>query len=544
MTFSQIAAITSPAAWNLVVAGPGSGKSTVIIERAKWLATHGVSPSTMAFVTFTNVGAKVLRRRLQEALGTDVGFVGTLHSMMLGLLRHDDPRWVMVGEEDSDEFLARQAKLIGYSGTSDALAEARRALPKLNTPAARAVRMYHQFMRSEHMLDFDMVLIEGLRLVKERGLPWPNLFVDEFQDSAPVDAEAYLAANPAQLFVVGDSDQAVYSFRGSRPQNLSDYWQSKRFTCHVLSENFRCGSNICEVANQVIRLNRDRLDKTTISATDSEGVVRATVFDTDQQERAAVAALVRTEIDKGIAPADIAILCRTNRLAREMRDELALSGLPVAEVESDRKPRDWRLLQLIIAQIGAPGNWASARLLVRERARIAKSDLQAAETWLESVRKLGGDAAQALALPTFGVVTSLNADFSRLGVSKLSHSLLAQRIRVYDPQTTDELLAAMRESPEAKTNRGINVLTVHASKGEEFTSVVVPGAELFVSYDEADMDEERRLFFVALTRARRSLYVTCAIKRTIDLPTGKTLRERAPGKLFETVQSVCESVPV
>jgi DNA helicase II / ATP-dependent DNA helicase PcrA len=530
--------------WNLVLAGPGSGKSTVIIERAKWLSTHGVAPSSMAFCTFTNVGAKVLRRRLREALGADVGFVGTLHGMMLKLLRRDDPRWVMVGEEDADEFLARHAKLVGYRGSSEDLSTARRFVGADTTPAARAVRSYHQFMRAERMLDFDMVLLQGLVIACEKGIPWPILFVDEFQDSAPIDAEIYLAARPSQLFVVADPDQSIFAFRGSRPANVEEYWHSQKFAWHVLRENYRCDSAICEAANKVIGLNRDRIDKVTVSATESDGLVQAASFGTDAEERTAVARVVKARIQEGIAPPEIAVLCRTNKLAREMRDELAMEGVPVAEVESDRKPRDWRLLQLIIAQIGAPNNWASARLLVRERARLAKGSPEGAESWLEDMRKTGLNACEALALPAFGIVLSLNADFSRHGVSKTSHSMLAQRIRLYDPRTTDELVEAMRESPETKATRGVNVITVHASKGEEFTSVVIPGAELFFSLDDADMDEERRLFFVALTRARRSVHVFCAKKRKVDLPTGSIIRERAPGKLFETIQTITEAVPV
>ena len=220
MNADQIAVITSPAPWNIVLAGPGSGKSTVIVERAKHLKEAGVNPLAMAFVTFTNIGAKVLRRRLADAVG-QVGFVGTLHGMMLMLLRRHDPNWVLVGEDDSDEFLHRHAKIMGYKGTEADL-QAARSLDEYSsamTPAMRAVRAYRTFMRSERMLDFDMVLTEGHALVHGLGFknPWTHWSVDEFQDSGPVDAKIYLSANPEHLLVVGDPDQSIFGFRGARP---------------------------------------------------------------------------------------------------------------------------------------------------------------------------------------------------------------------------------------------------------------------------------------------------------------------------------------
>ena len=97
MNANQLKAVTSTAPWNLVVAGPGSGKSTVIVERAKRLVENGVNPQKMAFVTFTNIGAAVLRQRLTASIGP-VGFVGTLHAMMLGLLHKQNPLWTLIGE--------------------------------------------------------------------------------------------------------------------------------------------------------------------------------------------------------------------------------------------------------------------------------------------------------------------------------------------------------------------------------------------------------------------------------------------------------------
>ena len=547
MNPEQTRIVTSPARWNIVIAGPGSGKSTVIVERAKYLVEHeGADPAQMAFVTFTSIGAKVLRRRLADAVGK-VGFVGTLHAMMLMLLRREDSRWVLIGEDDADAFLQRHARLMGYKGTADELARARTQADDHErlTPALRAVRAYRQFMRSEFMLDFDMVLTEGLRLLSavHSPNPWPIWFVDEFQDSSPVDAKIYLAASPLHLFVVGDPDQSIYAFRGARPDNITDYWADWRFTKHVMSTNYRCAPPICAAANAVIAANPGRIEKLTVPAGDADSAITVEACDSDDAERLRVGMFVQERIAAGVAAQEIAVLCRTNSLAYEMQEHLAYMGVPVASTESDRKPKDWPLLLMILTMIATPNSWAIARLLARAMAKHAKhpkEDPDAAEARVTAARGTCSPAS-LWAFPSMQVILGLNADFSRYGIGKPSHALLAERIRLFRPETDDELISCLREPGEVRHNRGVSVLTVHAAKGEEWTTVAMPGAELYRADDAGEMLEERRLAFVAITRARRYLFATCARRRRVVLTAGKAMtvtQERQPGEVFDLIQRV------
>lgn len=548
MNTDQLGIVTSPAKWNMVLAGPGSGKSTVIVARAKQLADQGTKPAEMAFVTFTGIGAKVMRRRLAEAVG-QVGFVGTLHSLMLTMLRRSNPRWVLIGEDDANDFLRRHARIMGYRGSEDELQDAKsvvnfgEAVPV--TPAGRAVRSYRDFMRRELMLDYDMVLTEGLELIRKNPAvnSWPVWFVDEFQDSSPVDAKIYLTANPEQLMVVGDPDQSIFAFRGARPENVTDFWNDNRFARHILSLNYRCAPQVCSVANGIIAANDDRIKKDTVAAVELDGVCETRFHATDADERHDVASIVRQHIDGGLAPAEVAVLCRTNRLANEMRDELKEAGIQVAEVESERKPKDWPLLMLILSAIAAPDNWAPVRLMSRARARLSKGDADAAEAAVDAHRAKGGSAAAFLSLPSLKVVLSMNADFSRFGISAASHRLLSERIRIYRPETIEELQECLRESPETKSSRGVNVMTVHSAKGEEWNAVIVPGTELFDRRTKSEQSEERRLLFVAATRARRFLTITAARDRKSVLPGGQIITQSRPTpNLFETVVRISKSM--
>lgn len=545
MNAEQLGIATSEAPWNLTIAGPGSGKSTVIVERAKHLVSRGADPASMAFVTFTNTGAKVLRQRLTEAVGK-VGFVGTLHGLCLLILRQADSRWVLIGEEDADAFLQRYADLMGFKGPAAEL-ELARALPD-DAPgpisvASRAVRAYRQFMRSEFMLDFDTVLTEGLRFLRciPCANPWPVWFVDEFQDSSPVDAAIYLAAEPVQLFVVADPDQSIFGFRGARPGNVRDYWADWRFTKHVMSLNYRCAHPICAVANAVIALNPGRRlpglgQKKTVAATDPDSHVINLPCLTDESERQAVGVFVNARILAGVAANDIAVLCRTNRLAMEMRDHLAGLGIPIADAEGERKPKDWPLLLLILSMIATPNSWAIARLLARLMAKLGGEDPDVAELRVTESR-VTTVPASLWAFPSMQVILSLNADLSRYGIGRASHALLAERIRLFRPETPEELISILREPGEIRYTRGVSVLTVHAAKGAEWTAVALPGLDLYQAADEAEMSEERRLAFVGITRARRYLFASCAEARRIVLPNRTEIARRGRGEIYDTISS-------
>jgi DNA helicase-2/ATP-dependent DNA helicase PcrA len=276
-----------------------------------------------------------------------------------------------------------------------------------------------------------------------------------------------------------------------------------------------------------------------VSAVEYQGIVESSTEETEEDERLLIAAQVKDQINTGTAPHEIAVLCRTNALVAAMRDKLISVGLPVAEVESDKKPKDWRLLTLIITQIANPDSWANARLLAREMAVIEGTSSDAAEAEVEHWRKTGVNPESAWSLPAWKIIRQMNASFKRYGVGKIAHDMLAAKIRLYQPETVEELLQAMRESPEAVHKKGISVTTVHAAKGNEFDCVFIPGADLFKSNN---MAEERRLFFVAVTRARRWLYVSTAHWRTSILPNKKVITtERQPGVMFHAVETVAEA---
>lgn len=545
MNPNQQQAAKSGHAWNVVFAGPGSGKTHVQIERAKHIQHRGkFGLHNCAFVTFTANGAEVFRQRLRKELPNDKpGFVGTLHSMMLGFLRKDELRWTLVGESDAEDFIQRFVKDLGYRSSAEDLVAARREpappIGAVVTPAQRVIRMYRQFMRSEALLDYDMVLTEGLKLLTIRPSinPWPCWFVDEFQDSSAIDASIYLAANPSQLFVTADPDQAIFGFRGARVKNATDFWHDDRFATHVLDLNYRCSPQVCELANDVIRWNKDRVPKETVSAGNYEGRVECAEYASDHDERAAIAKLIDWWMKSGTDARKIAVLCRTNDVANNVRDHLRSQKIPVTETESPKKPKDWRLLTLLVTMVAGPTSWANARMLAREMAKQTGKSVDETEQNVEAYRKNcpGAQAASYWTLPTAKHILSMNADFSRLGVSKGTHKLLADRIRLYNPDNLDELLEAMRESPESILKHGVHVKTVHGAKGEEYLSVIIAGADQFHSASRVGMEEERRLFFVAITRAMRDLFVTAARTRSINAGGVRRQIECHSGELFQAV---------
>jgi superfamily I DNA/RNA helicase len=361
-----------------------------------------------------------------------------------------------------------------------------------------------------------------LKLVEAQAdrsvVPWQILFVDEFQDSAPVDAAIYLALAPARLMVVGDPDQAIYEFRGARPANVTDYWNNPRFERHVLDLNYRCGAAICAGAQAVIEQNANRIAKVTVSATCVPGTVERDACTDEPDERRVVARTVHDWMNRGTAATEIAVLCRTNKLVTELRDHLKRAGVPLAEVESEGRPKDWRLLTLLLTLVATPGNWGVARLLAREEAKLLKTSVSDAEESVEVGRAMGRAPGAMWEFSSVAAILACNGDFHRYGVSKATHKALAERIRLTAPTTLDELLAALREPGPVVVRTGVTVSTVHAAKGTEYDCVVVAGTDQF-----SEDDEGRRLMFVALTRARAAVTCTSSAERTILLPSGRTL---------------------
>ncbi|WP_329016773.1 UvrD-helicase domain-containing protein [Micromonospora rifamycinica] len=504
----QRVAASAPGGPLLIVAGPGTGKTRTLTHRIAYLCAElNVFPEQCLAITFTRRAAEELRHRLDGLLGPvaeDVT-VGTFHALGLSILREN------AGAAGLPE---------GFRIADDAERAAARA--EAGDDPAR----YTALLRKQDLVDLDelltlpVALLQGdKKLVREYRERWRWIFVDEYQDVDPVQYDLLRLLSPADgnLCAIGDPDQAIYSFRGADVGyflRFSEDFTDARLV--RLNRNYRSSAPILAAAVQAIapsslvrgrRLDPARLDPEAplvgrypaASVADEADFVVRTVDDL-------VGGLSHRSLDSGridgrsttLSFSDIAVLYRTDAQAAPIVDALARANIPVQKRSHDRL-RD------------RPGVLAIAREL--RHADGLAGGLPA------RVRLAGQVLAERFAAPTLDAAGTVRPEDVRTAVDLLTP--LARRcgddLELFLAQlATGAEVDALDPRAEAVT-----LLTLHAAKGLEFPVVFLVGVEDGLlplrwpgsTPDDDAIAEERRLFFVGLTRAQDRLYVSHTARR-------------------------------
>lgn len=671
MNDEQIAAIVAPVAPMKVLAGPGSGKTRVLVGRVTHLINElGVPPSHILCITFTNKAAREMRERLVASVGEENArqiTAGTFHSVASRMLRkhvhlldgygrgndfviYDEAdtksiiRKIMVDvfmedKKKADPALAKSrisaAKsavdaCVGMDGRrmARALCDTRPSLkrdPYIRDQFPRLYDEYEANLRSSNALDFDDLLsaaVALLRTSEEARLfyrqRWRHVLVDEFQDTSLSQYELIraLAAETARVFVVGDVDQAIYSWRGAEVANIRTKFDSDFAGAGtvLLTKNYRSTATIVKAAQAVIGESRDR-SPLELDAVRPGGKDVAVVATEDEIEEADFAAREAARAARsGVPLKDIAVLYRTHSQSRPLEEAFIRAGVPhvvvgdtafytrkeikdlVAYLRVLFNSRDTVSLQRIIntppRKIG-PGTlekleaWAAGlpwvdgmpqplgmALLDRTWSTPDQDDLlppaadmglaagayKAVSGFVSVMRELG----EAVEVSDPGALTEEvvrrigfeeyvadmeNGD-ERVGYVKELVSIASDPSAVESLDGVDgggaagggdsatkrkstghaglgeflegiSLLMSAETRSEDEGADAVKLMTLHAAKGLEFDTVLITGCEDELipfkrgdaSSDAAEHDEEVRLFYVGLTRAKRKLFLCRAFKR-------------------------------
>jgi DNA helicase II / ATP-dependent DNA helicase PcrA len=518
----QRVAASAPAGPLLIVAGPGTGKTRTLTHRIAYLCAElDVYPEECLAITFTRRAAEELRQRLSGLLGPvaeDVT-VATFHSLGLAILR-EHPEAVGLSRDFriADE-TERVAALVDAGAGSEA--QARRTLGRVDDALREA---YAKALRARDLVDLDELVSLPVALLREDDhlaehyqARWSWVFVDEYQD---VDADQYellrlLVPADGNLCAIGDPDQAIYSFRGADVSFFLRFGQDFHDARIVrLTRNYRSSAPIVAAAVQAIapsslvpgrRLDPARLDPEAVpiglypagSAADEADFVVRTIDEL-------VGGLSHRSLDSGridrdatpgtLSFADVAVLYRTDAQASIIVDALARAGVPVQKRSHDR---------------------------LRDRAGVA-----AIAREIRYATGLSGSLAARVRLtgqllaerPTLD--DELTASLSSADIHGAIDLLTPLAIRCGD--NLDRFLGEIATGAEVDAldprAQAVTLLTLHAAKGLEFPVVFLVGCEdgllpLRFPGGTVDVDEERRLFFVGLTRAQDRLYLSHARKR-------------------------------
>ena len=604
-----------------VVAGAGTGKTAVIAERFRRLVAGGVSPASILVMTFTERAAAEMRQRIEDLIGAPAPAVGTFHSIALGWLRADGravevppgfrilagaDRWIharelmwqlgdsaLTADERPDDLVAPAlqmlermkqelvpfARLASWSTSAD---DADRG--DLMGACVRLFRAYERECRERRLLDFEDLLVLSVRMLEENQSlldkytsRYLHVLVDEYQDlNLAQERLVELIASKSQPFVVGDDDQSIYRFRGASRASLERFGarfpQAKTIT---IGRNRRSSRRIVSAAATLIANNPDRLDKQLVSAV-SGPLVELWLCPDGGTEAAAIATHAAELVEGGTSLSEIAVLCRTNAIARPIATALAAQGIPHVVI-GGHGFHDRPEIRDVIALMRVLRDTADVVAVARAMTRPPSSlDPDSALTALRDrgeIAPLDAMKGWPPAAVFASLLEELAADARRLDVSDLFFELMnrtryldvigptleaseaarvtanvsrfAEMIAEFCETSDDRSIAAYMQhldlvllsgedeepAPVETAGEAILVMTIHQAKGLEFESVFVPGLvegrlpqsgrsprfelppavlEPLVRGREDIVAEERRLLYVAMTRARRHLYLTRA----------------------------------
>jgi DNA helicase-2/ATP-dependent DNA helicase PcrA len=535
----QTAAVAHPEGPLLIVAGPGTGKTRTLVARIARLLADGADPATITAITFTRKAATELRQRLGVAVGAQSQGVAavTFHALGLELLRQhaaaaglpadfqvldEAARLTLLRQLADESGVAGEASRLGHA-ISRAKADAR--LAEISTDLARLLPRYQAALAERGAVDFDDLVARALGMLEanpealaQARTRCRHLLVDEYQDINACQYQLVRRLAPASgatsLCAVGDPDQAIYGFRGSDPSYFArfaeDYPEARVVT---LTRNYRSSAPVVALATAVIE-RAPRRARRPLEAQGRPGphVVRHLVTD-EYAEAELIAAEIEHAVggmslltsgvgraaearddEPNLAFHDIAVLTRLSAQADPIEEALGRASIPCQRAGDESLTARPHIADLL----------ARLRRAVEREGRKPLADTLASidpDAALEPRRQRAVELLATLALP-FGD----------------------------DLPAFLEAVAVGRDADLAQTAQKVSLLTLHASKGLEFPLVFIAGCEDGILplrlpwLPAADVDEERRLLYVGMTRAKRRLVLLAARRRSL---LGRTLENRA-----------------
>lgn len=557
----------------LIMAGAGSGKTKALTYKAAYLVhTFEAAPEQILLVTFTNKAAGEMRERVEKVTGTRLPNVGTFHSMSSRILRRSGrdiglpADFVIYDSTDQEELVkmiadelridikrfAPRAMLSNISGAKQEMLDPEKysslARGQFQEVVADVYRKYQQRLTLYNALDFDDLLYKVVELFRTSPATLEHyqnmfryIFIDEYQDTNTTQYTftKLLANAHKQLTVVGDASQSIYRWRGADYRNILKLRQDYTNLTEIrLERNYRSTQTILDAAHGVISHNRSHpILKLWTESGMGDKISLIEAYTASDEARRLNDEIVRL-CGAGYEYSDIAVLYRTNAQSRSVEESFIRNGVPyilvggvkfyerkeikdvLAYLRLMQNPEDGvsrqraekagkrRLDQLMTMRASYdPAEHTAAEILdqvLTVTKYLAKYDEEIEDDLarIENVKELGAVAEEFRDLPSF-----------------LENVALVQA----------EYYAGEKG---VRDKNAVTLMTLHAAKGLEFRAVFLVGMEegLFPHsrsmMDAEEMEEERRLAYVGITRAKEKLYLSYAKQRTVWGTTGSSARSR------------------
>ncbi len=608
---SAVMAVEGPV---MVFAGAGTGKTKTLIARIiHMIEDCNIEPRRILAITFTNKAAREMRERIKNSLSSDKGYVNisTIHSLCARILRRNIAKlgfkeeFEIIDEDESIKILSEILKdmyidkrQLHPRAALKAISDFKNNVRDLNLDEENVCKKYQAYLKENNLVDFDDLLVLTLELFNNHSdvldyyqYIYQYILVDEFQDTnkTQFNIVKLLAGERRNVFVVGDDDQSIYSFRGACYDNMFDfakvYPDAQIFK---LVQNYRSTNNILKGANALIKNNKLRQEKelfSEIPGTSKDIIVHEAYYFEDES-RLVINEIAHLLASRKYEPSDIAILYRNSAISRPFELGLIESKIPYSVYGgfSYLKRKEVKDVLSYLRFIVDPTKIHHFKRIINTPARgIGQKTLDSVFEYMEDNHLTLFQAIDELCekypntkntlLKNFktlieelaSVIETMDLqDFFDLMLDKTGYmemlkdedsesnridNVLEFKSVLY---TVDQIYASdglsqkekiqvgldevvLDQSSDNEDKKGVVLSTIHSVKGLEFKVVFLVALEegIFpVIRDESDIEEERRVAYVAVTRAKEKLYLTCASRRLIY---GRVVRNNKSPFLLEFI---------
>ena len=591
----------------LVIAGAGSGKTRVLIQRILWLIEdNDYSPFSILAVTFTNKAAREIKIRLSENIDNNIDsmWVGTFHGICYRILRANYEKASLVknfqiidsddqvriikrimkdNEIDNSQIIPKQvAWYINKKKDQSIRSNKTKNDDFINIQYNKIYKIYEEYCNNSGLVDFGEIILRTLELLKNNDeirayyhRLFKSILIDEFQDTNTIqyDLIKILTSTETSIFAVGDDDQSIYGWRGAKVENIKKLQKDfKNTNVFRLEQNYRSSGNILNAANSIIINNNSRMGKNLWTEDKSGDLIKIFSASDEIDEAAFVVETIEQHISENYKRSEVAILYRSNAQSRIFEEKFVSKGIPykiyggfrfferaeikdvIAYMRLATSNDDDNSFERIV-NTPPRGIGEKTKNLLREFSKEKEISLFKSIPLALEESILSKKAGESLSK----FCNLINIISSILEKDDLPHQIneiikVSNIKSIYEKNKTeqsrsklenlDELISAAQEfintdldqnetiidafltytSLESGEGQGnewdecIQLMTLHSSKGLEFPIVFLVGLEenLFpsrMSIEEDNLEEERRLCYVGITRARKKLYISHAQMR-------------------------------
>lgn len=595
----QAKAVVTTEGFVRVIAGAGSGKTKTLSSRYAYIVQElGISSSNVLCVTFTNKAAKEMRKRISYLIGSDndFGYIATYHGFCVKILRQDIgrlgfPKNFGIADTEDQKVILREAyRKLNYSSKDLSFKEASDYIGKMKAESDYITlfffegqyekgsildEVFHEYLRIQaktFLLDFNDLIVFALHLLKEYSLvleKWSSrlqyIMVDEFQDSSNRQFELIdlLSRRHKNLFVVGDPDQTIYSWRGAKPELLVDFDSVfENVNTVVMDRNYRSTPSILNISNALIKQNSLRVEKELFTEREDGPAVLYYHAESEVFEAKWVLDKIQTAIGEGgYAYSDIVLLYRAHYLSRVFEQAFVKSSVPYKVYGGLRffERKEIKDVLAYLRMLTTQDDISFLRSINYPKRGLGKkfiSELQdfadsksetlyqcltknldrtefnraGAKDFIKTIKQLIALKAKGISLSDLvqetlritGILDDLRNDGDNERLDNLQEfqdsivQLEKEELEVGVEEYLQEVSLYTDVDRKVDGDNSVTLMTIHSAKGLEFPLVfivgfidgVIPDFRSLNQRSRLALEEERRLSYVAMTRAENALFIS------------------------------------